>query len=83
MFFLMICTFAFFTTGQELFLFIVKMITEDVSVVVEQINIIGVFSKLLKGVKEHNMLIIKSYVLKWYKMKIKLFIFNYFIRYLH
>jgi hypothetical protein len=59
------------------------MITEDVSVVVEQINIIGVFSKLLKGVKEHNMLIIKSYVLKWYKMKIKLFIFNYFIRYLH
>ena len=52
------------STGHELFLFIIKMISVDVSVLVEKIHIIRIFSQLLHQVKEEDMLIIKTSMLK-------------------
>ena len=53
-----------FTTGQELLFFIIKVITEDISIEIEKINIIRLLREVLKCFEEDNMLIIKSFVLK-------------------
>ena len=59
------------SAGHELFLFIIKMISVDVSVLVEKIHIVRIFSQLLHQVKEEDMLIIKTSMLK-IKNKIEL-----------
>lgn len=51
-------------TSQELLLLIVKMVPEDISVQVEQVNIIRVLAQLLQSIKQLNVLLIKSFVLK-------------------
>ena len=49
-------------TLHELLFLIVKMVPEDVPVVVQDILIIGILFQLLHDVKEDNMLVIKSLV---------------------
>merc|ERR1719228_2600464 len=49
-------------TLHELLLLVVKMVPEDVPVVVQDVNIIGVVLQLLHDVKEDDMLIIESLV---------------------
>ena len=51
-------------TSQELLLLIVKMVPEDISVQVEQVNIIRVLAQLLQSIKQLDVLLIKSFVLK-------------------
>ena len=61
---LVVITLAWFSTGQELLLFIVKVISEDISVVVQQVNVVRILTQVLQSFEENNMLIIKSDILK-------------------
>ena len=51
-----------FATFHELLLLVVEMVPEDVSVVVQDVNIIGVLLQLLHDVKEDDVLVIESLV---------------------
>merc|ERR1719334_1160548 len=63
MFLLMSSSITRLSTDHELFLLIVKMIPEDISVVVKNINIIRVVLHILKGVEEYHMFIIKTLII--------------------
>merc|ERR1719244_2599536 len=59
-FFLVSIRIAGLPTGHKLFLFIIKVIPVDVSVLVEEILIFRMFSQLLHQVKEQDVFIIKA-----------------------
>ena len=51
-----------FATFHELLLLVVEMVPEDVPVIVQDVNIIGVLLQLLHDVKEDDVLVIESLV---------------------
>ena len=61
---LVVITLAWFSTCQELLLLIVKVISEHISVEVQQVDVIRIFTEVLHGFEKNNMLIIKSDILK-------------------
>ena len=60
----MIISIARDSTSHKFSLFIVKVITEYISVIVQDINIIRIICQILEGFEEFNMFIIKLLVLR-------------------